>query len=221
MQGLPVLSSADEIALQKVAVLLYPSGASGEFLGYALTESFPAFTKTHQHWENVSRCKFFDFFNRCLTSGFNPVPPEEVVAGINLYQSKNTLADISMGLCHIDKPSLSFLRQWCKSFPTIEIVTRKDISKSFRVLAEQSKISAEDRNGRESDSRHYTHSYYFCPRHLEVEWSDILLTDTANTFKAIENFLGMAGSIDTFQSMVADYLKRNEKIFAELAHSSP
>lgn len=202
-----------------VAVLLYPSGASGEFLGYAITESFPEFTRTHQHWENISRCKFFDYFDRCLTSGFDPVGFDQVASGIALYHSKNQLRDISMGLCHIDSPSLRFLRQWCNDLPTIEIVTRTSLSKDFRVLAEQSKIAAEDRVGKISNSRDYTHSYYTCDKHLQIEWSEILLTDTAKAFESIENFLGLAGSVDVFQSMVEDYLKRNEKIFAALQTS--
>lgn len=213
------MKSIEELKDQSVAVLVYPSGASGEFLGYAITESFPAFTKTHQHWENVSRCKFFDYFDRCLTSGLDPVDANNVVRGINLYQSKNTLADISLGLCHIDQPSLGFLRQWGNNLPTIEIVTRKHLSKSFRVLAEQSKISAADRAGKQTGSYDYEHSYYQCPDHLQIEWSDILLTDTVDAFEAIENFLGTTGSVGQFQSMVADYLKRNAKIFAELQTS--
>jgi hypothetical protein len=215
------MNSIEELEDQSVAVLLYPSGASGEFLGYALTESFAAFTKTHQHWENVSRCKFFDYFNRCLTSGLDPVPPAEVIAGIQLYYSKNTIADISMGLSHIDKPSLNFLKQYCNNLPTIEIVTRKEISKRFRVIAANSKISAEDRQGKDNESWTYEHSYYRCNNQLQVEWADLLLTDTVNTFKEIENFLGLQGSVNKFTDMVADYLERNKKIFSDLNQSSP
>ena len=82
-------------------IIIYPSGASGEFLSAALSESFPGISNSNWHWEDHCRCKFFDLFDRHLNSGFSIILTEHVLTGVKKYlnQCSDPLL-LHIGICH-------------------------------------------------------------------------------------------------------------------------
>jgi hypothetical protein len=215
-----MIDSVEDLNQLPILLLLYPSGSSGEFLAYALSESFPAITDADQHWENHSRCKYTDLFNRQLNSGLREINNNDVVAGVNSFLSKNDLSEIHVGLLHPKKPSVDFVKKYLPHAPIIEIVTHQLKSKKFRHTASFGKIphyndSDVERYNKEWDTHYglYNQCHYNGERHLRIEWEDILLTRVSEMFNLIEQFVGKRGDIDKFKSMIDDYLLRNQEIF--------
>jgi hypothetical protein len=61
-----MINSVEELNQQPAVILLYPSGASGEFIAGALSESLLGFAKTQIEFENINRVKYLDFLGRSL-----------------------------------------------------------------------------------------------------------------------------------------------------------
>jgi hypothetical protein len=202
-----MIKNINDLNKLPMCVLLYTTGTSGEFIAHALTESVTGITKTRQHWENVTRCKYFDLFDRTLTSDIDqPIDTNKVVSGVNLYLDENDPNDtVHLGLIHPKKFTLEFIQQYIPDVPIIEIVTEKMPSKLFRFLS-QNKVGIEI-----SNSPYFKHNNcgYHGPYHLRVEWDDLLIDNVDQSFKKIINFIQLDGSVNKFKLLVADYLERN------------
>lgn len=231
---MPVLS-IDEIAQYPITILLYPAGASGEFLAWALSESLTGFTKPHCEWENHSRCKYSDVLGRSLNGGNNPILEHKVIERFNTYVKNNQLGSQHLALCHTDRVSLEFVQRYFSQCAIIEITTTTTASLTFRYNS-QSKITDQDieNAGRQRDehyfscpdlatflNKHKPATLTFSQPHLKVEWERVILTDTANEFERIAEFVNCAGSADTFQSMVTDYALRNNIAITCCTSSTP
>lgn len=210
-----MIKDLNQLSTLPALIILYPEGSSGEFLAHALTESLATITETHQHWENENRCKYFDLFDRTLTSSTRILFEDAVLAGINSYLEKNNPnGHLSIGLVHPAYNCIKFLEKYAKDTPTIEIVTHKPQSKQFRYTAAYNKIG-----GPGFDSSYYLNyddSGYTANNHLKLEWSDIFLDSTELALENIKKFVRRTGSVDQFKNMVANYLHRNSEIVEQI-----
>lgn len=202
-----MIKTINDLNKLPILILLYTTGTSGEFIAHAITKSFPGITPTKQQWENVTRCKYFDLFDRTLTSDIDrPINADKVVDGVNLYLDENDPdRTMHLGLVHPKKFTLEFIQQYIPDVPIIEIVTEQMPSKVFRFLS-QSKVSA-----RAPDAPYFKHgtSGYQGARHLRLEWNDLLIENVDQSFNKIENFIQLNGSVNEFKFHVNDYLQRN------------
>ena len=66
-----MFDSIDQIKNLPIVLIMYPAGASGEFLATALTESFPNIAKTNAHQEGPHRFKYLVVFDRDPQSTIN------------------------------------------------------------------------------------------------------------------------------------------------------
>lgn len=195
-----------------VLLLLYFTGSSGEFIAHALTQSIPAITKTQQFWENQTRCKYFDFFDRALNSGNDRVDEETVHAGIQRYLELNKPNTTThLGLVHPHPASLHFVSQYFKSSPLIEITLKSPVSQKFRHLAASSKVNS----GEVYRLKKYESGFAHEPK-LLLEWDEIILTKTKETFQQIQEFLNVDGSVETFELLIQDYCRRNQDLISQL-----
>lgn len=189
-------------------LIVYPSGASGEFLSAALSESFSCIGKSSWHWEDHNRCKFFDLFDRHLNSGFDVILKEKVSAGVEKYLSQcSDPLLLHIGLCHPHKASLKFVSENLPFVPVLEIVTLNQKSKNFRFVAANQKIKNKFVNL--STVKNYNSCTYQAKNHLRIEWSDLFLDDVEGQFEKIEKFISHKGNVEKFKILIADYLDRN------------
>jgi hypothetical protein len=209
-----MITSVDALNKLPAILLMYTTGTSGEFIAHALTESFPDITKTSQHWENVTRCKYFDLFDRTLTSDIDrPINITKVINAVNFYLDENYPNNtIHIGLVHPKKFTLEFIQQHIPNVPIIEITTEQMQSKLFRFLS-QSKV------GRDiPDAPYFKHNNcgYQGSQHIRIDWHDLLIGNTELMFNQIENFIQCKGSMEKFKVLVNDYLERNVDTIKQL-----
>lgn len=205
--------SLEEISQQPVVIVLYNSGASGEFLAYALSQTISQFKKPKSIWENQTRCKFDDYFGRSFTSG--AVTNDLILERVNLYWKKylKSRGEWHLGLVHNEYEYLNILQNLGPDWPVIEITTISPQSQKFQYEARISKISQKFR-----PPQTYCQKVY-AKKHLQIEWSDLILTDTKNSYSKIINFLEGHGNIDRFEYLVNDYRTRNENLLKTLYES--
>lgn len=207
--------------LEKVnaLIIIYPSGASGEFLSAALSESFPCISNSNWHWEDHCRCKFLDLFDRHLNSGFNIISTENVLNGVKKYlnQCRDPLL-LHIGLCHPHNASLQFVSENLPFVPVLEIVTLNQKSKNFRFVAANQKIKNKFVNL--STVKNYNSCTYQASKHLKIEWSDLFLDDVDGQFEKIEKFISHKGNVEKFKILIADYLDRNSSTTSLLNEQS-
>lgn len=211
-----MITKLDDILIYSPFILLYPAGASGEAFAYAITQSFPDVSKSPQHWENESRCKILDFFDRSLTSGFNEVTTELVVRGVNIFL--NNVVELNthnIALSHHNKESLNFIQELLPTVPVIEVTTYTDISKKFRYIGMQNKIKL-TRAVNADAVRKYGDCGIKFRHHLQIEWSDLLLTNPVFVLQRLEEFLGISGNQEIFSNMINDYLVRNKPFIDQI-----
>lgn len=217
-----MLDSLNEISKQPVVILLYNGGASGEFLAHALTQTVDQFSKTQTSWENNNRCIFGDYFGRTLICG--PVDHKLLLSRVNLYHSNLQIkADWHLGLAHKELIYLEFLQTWGSEWPVIEITTADAVSAKFQQLAQNHKISQQDILTQENLLRHSNVQMSFGDfrpkKHLKVEWKQLMLTNTKNTYLDLVGFLGGSAQVEKFLLLVDDYKKRNQN-FIDMAYES-
>lgn len=201
-------------------LILYPAGASGEFLASALSQSFDCINESTWHWENFNRCKYFDLFDRALNSGFTNITKQDLDNGVERYINKATDQSlIHIGLCHPNPASLNIISSYLLSVPILEITTHSNKSKYFRYLAATQKIEVKEM-APAGAFYNYSDSKVKCSRHLKIEWSNLLLDDTTNQFKQIEYFIGNVGNLKKFQELVDEYITRNQLILDSLNEQS-
>jgi len=210
-----MLDSIKEISNHPVIILLYKSGASGEFLSYALTESIDQFTKTTMSWENTNRCIVQDYFGRSLLYG--PITEDVLLPRINLFfEMSRCVGSKHMGLSHFKPHQLDFVKNYNTAWPVIEITTLQPVSERFQLLSRNSKIPKKyvnpNYNNNEKINSTTTDMGIKLNKHLQIEWSDLLLTDTCATYSKILQFLDCTGNADQFGIMVNDYVSRNQDL---------
>jgi len=217
-----MLKSIEQISSQPVVVLLYESGASGEFLGHAITSTVNEFTKTNAVWENNIRCKFDDYFGRTLT--FGPITEDLLLPRINLFlESAKLPGSCHLALSHFRPHQLDFLKTHGDTWPVIEITTLNPISKRFQTLSKNSKIEEkyqQNISGKNPRLNFTAEDLGFRPKlHLPIEWSDIILTNTKSSYLKITEFLNCTGNADLFLHLVEDYKVRNQSLIKEAYES--
>lgn len=212
-----MINFIEELNQQSAVILLYPSGASGEFIATSLSESIPSFTKTQIEFENVNRVKYLDFLGRSLNSGDNLLNHNLIVKRANVFLDQ-CIPGTHLILAHGDQPAIDFIHNYLSSIPVIEIVVHKARSKLFRHLAATEKIPKEfKRPGKNYDyinMRPSTGETFH--KHITVEWEDLLLSNTNQEYAKIVKFLGTSGSIEVFNTLLADYLIRNQNYISQV-----
>jgi hypothetical protein len=215
-----MINSIKDIAQLPIVVVLYQAGSSGEFLSHALTQCIDNMTQTTHFWENNSRCKYFDVFDRNLNSGFETIDHHSVIRGVNLYLEQNKASGTThIAMAHPKASSIKFLQENAPLAPVIEITTHNILSKKFVALATTSKIKHKNTALSNDPLLVQGQSNGEFSRHLLVEWQDIIITDPALTFYKISQFIGHPGNADNFCSYVADYRNRNADLI-NLANES-
>jgi hypothetical protein len=210
-----VVESVHALKNFNVMPLIYPSGASGEFLAGALVQTMPRMTLTRHTWHNndESRANFYDVFNKLLNGGHQVIHNEEIINEVNmfLYVNGNHLQDFNIALVHPDPTSsIDWLLQYLKESWVLEITTCNTRSQRFRTLAANTKISRPERYP--VDGADYTQSWFEGPNHLRVEWEDFLLTDVEGQFHRMEEFFGTTGDLVLYKELVTDYRARNQPL---------
>jgi hypothetical protein len=208
-----MFSTVDELNNCPASIIVYPSGASGEFIAWALGQSVPAIADINAEWENNNRIIYMDFLGRNLNSGFDELNPQAILDCANRFVSRVT-SDFYLIIAHPTDSSLAFIQQHLSNLPMIEITLKDPYSMEFSKRAAVGKIhkgttanTYQDRPGTIS---------YCAQRHLQVEWKDIILTNPRQEFERILKFLGLQGSADRFAFLVDDYVSRNQKYLNEV-----
>jgi hypothetical protein len=225
-----MIHCVEDLKKYSLIVLIYNTGSSGEFLGGALTSSISNFAKSNNSWIASNRRLFEDALGKTLNGGWINIDNSAVVSRFNQYleNSKYDTDSLHLALAHPDPASMKFIQQYLDHAPVIEITTTSVKSMQFRNMS-RSKVSyqdfinggdgclrnitAQDYQAYLNDSRLKTSSLsYRANRHLCVEWEQIMLTHTQDSFDHICNFLPSNGDVELFKSQVKEYLERNQDI---------
>jgi hypothetical protein len=230
-----MINSVDDLKQYSLVLVLYSTGASGEFVASALSQSMPAFAKTHEQWISKNRKTFADALGKTLNGGWHCIDNKHVVRRFNSYlEQSNTQSDSKhLILAHPDLASLEFIQSYLNHAPTIEIVTKNVASIKFRNIS-RNKVNYEDyvAGGNNQHNNPLTPEQYKsfqndltlnpktinyrAQQHLCVEWQDLMITDTAKTFNAVCEFLDCEGSVEIFKTLVEEYLDRNQDILNQI-----
>jgi hypothetical protein len=204
-----MLNSIEEINNYPAVILMYPSGASGEFIAQALSDSIDSFAKTSSHWENNSRVIYSDFLGRSLNSGDLVIDLDKVISRANWFLELST-PGMAVILAHSEVTTKNFIPKYLPNLPVVEIVVHCPKSKLFRKLAANAKIPRLNKKyDYDSDP---AESSYHATKHIRIEWEDIILTNSQLEFKKITEFLNVIGDPNNFVQLVTDYRQRNQEI---------
>lgn len=207
----------EDLNQQPIILIVYHSGSSGEFFAHALSQSLYTVTYPEVTWENQTRCKFGDFFGRSCNGGSETMDNELVLKRINLFfESAVEIKQHHIALAHPTASSIDFIKQYLPDIPIIEISIIKELSKKFKFYAANSKIPAENRRNIPTSFQFDWKPQHCAKKHLYIEWSDLILTDTANAFNKIKEFLNIDGDTDKFLQMVENYKTRNLDILKSI-----
>lgn len=206
----------NDLAAYVPTIIVYPAGSSGEIFAYAITQSFPSMTKTQQEWENHTRCKILEFFDRSLTAGGKYANPSTLKHGVNSFLKKSSnLKGHSVGLAHPAPEVIDIITQYFNNSPIIEITTVSEKSKKFRYLSAVSKIK---------NVAHPPAQYFFTydncghkfKTHMQIDWQEAFLDHTEDVYSRIQSFLDMPGDVDIFRDIIDDYTHRNQSTIHDL-----
>ena len=205
----------------QTTILLYQSGLSGEFLGWLLSECLTDFSVGENYWEDNGRYKYVDALGRTLMGGGPIVSQSKLNERIQNYQHNQTGDGTRhIVLAHPDPIYVDFLRVHLSNAPVVEIVSRNYSSQIFQFLARNSKITATDladsihNHNREPLSIKEHFSRYSAKKHLEIEWSDLILNNTKQSVKSIAEFLNSDINLSKFSAMLNDYKQRNRDLIS-------
>jgi hypothetical protein len=210
-----VVESVDALKNFNIMPLIYPPGASGDFLASALVQTMTRITLTRYTWynDNESRANFYDAFNKLLNGGHQVIDDEEIINEVNMffYVNGNHLRDFNIALVHpMPTSSIDWVLAHLRDSHVLEITTHKPKSQRFSVLAGNAKIHYPGRKPIKV-SKH-KQSYFEGPNHLRVEWEDFLLTDVEGQFHRMEEFFGNTGDLVLYKELVTDYRARNQSL---------
>lgn len=211
-----MIHSIEQLVDQPLFFILYPTGASGEFLAYSLTSSIHGLAKSDTHWEGQARVKFLDCLGRSLNA--TDVWPEEhkLIERFNLFLQATCPGtdQLLVALAHPHATGTNFIQQYFSKSPVLEITTTQQVSQHFRQLAADEKIGPKQR---------HCYAYFDCgktfDRHLKVEWAELLLNDTQQQYQRICDFLQLSGDFNEFQQCLQDYLQKNQHLIGQLSES--
>lgn len=218
-----MLTSITQIPNQPVTILLYEAGSSGEFLSYALTSTIDQFSKIPMVWENNNRCIVQDYFGRTLL--FGPINEDLLLSRINLYSQMTHGEGKNRHMClsHFMPHQIDFLKTHGAMWPVLEITVQHAASKKFQQRARRSKIPKDYQATSQASQTHINRTALqrgFTPaNHLEIEWHELFLTDTAATYQKILEFLNCTGNVEQFVDQVNDYVNRNNLLLQETYES--
>lgn len=232
-----MISTVDDFKNYDLVILMYSTGASGEFIAGALTNSIPKFGKTQEQWISKNRKTFADALGKTLNGGWHHINNADVVQRFNLYLERSTFeSDCKhLILAHPDPASLQFIKNYLNHVPIIEIVTNHSVSIKFRNIS-RNKVSyleyiagGDNKNNNTLTPEQYKSFQndqtlnpkqvnYRAQQHLCIEWQDLMITNTAISFDEICKFLSCKGSIETFKPLVKEYLDRNQGILDQINH---
>ena len=217
-----VVESVDALKNFNIMPLIYPSGASGEFLASALVQTMPRMTLTRYTWYNTneSRANFYDVFSKLLNGGHQVIDDKEIINATNMffYVNGNHLRDFNIALVHPQPTSsIDWLLRHLRDSYVLEIIIHKPRSRRFSVLAANAKINYPGRIPININKHRQSQSYFEGPNHLRVEWEDFLLTDVEGQFHRMEEFFGTTGDLKLYKELVTDYWARNQSLIDQLA----
>jgi hypothetical protein len=201
--------------------IIYLAGSSGEFFSFALSESFPGISKFHNKFSGQSNCYshnnrvlFNDFFGRSLLTGTASNDDHDLVLKrINWYLEHavpNT--GIHIGIAHPHTEYLEFLTHYCTSWKTITITVNSHGSQAFCELAKKNKLPKDD--AVMLCNKEFNLTKFAGQKNLNIEWQDFVLAPGNHTFASLENFLGIRGNFDIFETMRQEYLERNQQLIS-------
>ena len=108
-------------------------------------------------------------------------------------------------------------------WPVLEITVQHAASKKFQQRARRSKIPKDYQATSQASQTHINRTALqrgFTPaNHLEIEWHELFLTDTAATYQKILEFLNCTGNVEQFVDQVNDYVNRNNLLLQETYES--
>lgn len=215
------LTSIEQVNNSNCIIVLYPSGASGEFLAGSIAKTFPGVHSSQlNEYVTVNRYTYFDLFDRVLNSSISAVTQEQVLAGVNNYFSTNYCDLKHVGLAHTTSNNLMFIKQNLPNAKIVEITTYDLISKNFRYLAAESKIpkhqnfTAGERNSFLTNAMQYTESHILSDNKLTIEWLD-LLTRSHCALDQLEDFFDLECDRDAFIRCIQEYIQRNNTIIEQ------
>lgn len=203
-----MLSKVNDLENYPAAIIVYPSGASGEFIAWALGKSIPQIAKVDAKWEDDNRVIYMDFLGRNLNSGLEQLDNQKIIDHANNFILR-TSGNFYLIIAHPTESSLNFIQQYLPKLPLIEITLLDPYSMEFSKRAAVGKIHKGTTNNTYKDRQGAMS--YCAQQHLRVEWKDIILSNTIQEFDRITNFLGLEGSADNFVELVNDYVKRNQE----------
>jgi hypothetical protein len=209
MPWVDYIKSLEDLNKQPAFIILYSSGASGEFLAVALTDSITTIAQPEVSTCDSGRTIYREFFAHELKKGTWGINETELIyrANIarNLFKGEHYII-----LAHPRGDSLEFLKKYLTNIPLIEITMNNPVSYKFSARAAVAKIQSgtplEYYNLRPPVSG-YQH-----PKHLQVEWSDLILAHPGKTFDRIQNFIGLTGDRSIFEQRVTEYCERNQDL---------
>jgi hypothetical protein len=211
-----MLTSLDQIIHYNGVIIKYIAGASGEFVGYSLSQSFDQiakfdnkFTNEQSHYVSDNRVRLHDFFGYSLLTGNAcDIDHQLIIDRINWYLSHSSLLDgLHVGVAHPHNKFLNFISKFCKTWKTITITSEHPVSNNFCTLARQQKLKT---NGPVPNYKNL-----FVDTGLDninIEWYDIVMTPNNHTFHEIEKFLNITGNWAIFEQMRTDYVERNRDL---------
>jgi hypothetical protein len=213
-----VVKNVDVLKDFNIMPLIYPGGASGEFLASALVQTMPRMTLTRHTWyhDKKNRANFYDAFNKLLNGGYNIIDNEEIINEVNMffYVNGNHIKDFNVALVHPNPVGrIEWLSKYLPSAHALEITTKRFVSQKFRTLAANAKINYPGRVPiTPMESRWYHTSGFTGPNHLQVEWEDFLIKDVEGQFHRMEEFFGNTGDLVLYKELVTDYRARNQSL---------
>jgi hypothetical protein len=193
---------------------MYGSGLSGEFITWALSQSLDNFAVGENHWEGA-RFKYTDAIGRSMYGGDSVIKVNEVLDRYRMFNENQSQAgEKHFVMLHPDPQNIQFVRENFNTCPMIEIVNRKLSSQTFQHLGRQ-KITQDDiKNSGASFIPNFGlkpyRKVYNALDHLEIEWEDLILTNTNQVLENVSKFVDGLIDVSIFNRLLNDYKKRNQ-----------
>jgi hypothetical protein len=210
------IKSLEDLNDQSAFIILYRPGSSGEFLASALAESIDDITPPPTETKDNGSTIYREFFGHELKNKNNILNSTELIyranVALNAFKSNHYII-----LVHPKYFTLKFLTDYLNKRPLIEIVMNNQVSRKFAessvLIKIRNKLPAAQQkpvNYQQSIFSDYRH-----PLHLQIEWSDLILDRTSESFDLIQNFLGLTGNKEKFENCVAEYQERNRELIKQ------
>lgn len=214
------VTSFDQINNTNTIIVLYPSGASGEFLAGTIAKSFDlVHSSSLNDYVTHNRYTYFDLFDRELSSSADPLNENQILDGINNYFSTNNdVNKAHIGLSHPTKHCVEFIEKHLNNARIVEITTVHTLSKKFRVVAAENKIpkhehfTAHERYNFQMGAMKYDQSLCEVVHKLTIEWVELFAGNPENIIQPLEKFLMSQCDREMFVSLVQEYIQKNKPI---------